>query len=35
MISDRELKSLIASTIECTICGEQDKLVVDHDQYNK
>jgi len=31
MISDHELKSLIATTIECTICGERDKLVVDHD----
>ena len=31
MMSDQELKSLISSTIECTICGEQDKLVVDHD----
>jgi transcription elongation factor Elf1 len=30
-ISDVELKELIATTFECVICGENGKLVVDHD----
>ena len=30
-ISDDNLKSIIASTRECVICGDEGKLVVDHD----
>jgi len=36
MISDDELKNLIATTFSCTICGQGGDLVVDHDhQTNK
>ena len=31
MIADDELKTLISTTFSCTICGENDDLVVDHD----
>jgi hypothetical protein len=31
MINDDALKSMIASTISCTICGDEGNLVVDHD----
>jgi hypothetical protein len=31
MIDDDALKSMIASTISCTICGDEGNLVVDHD----
>ena len=30
-ISDELLKDIIATTFECVICGENGKLVVDHD----
>lgn len=30
-ISDEKLKQIKAEVKECVICGEQDKLVVDHD----
>jgi hypothetical protein len=30
MISDDNLKFLIASTFSCTICGNEEELVVDH-----
>jgi hypothetical protein len=30
-ISDAALKDIISSTLECVICGENEKLVVDHD----
>ena len=30
-ISDALLKKVISSTLECVICGEVEKLVVDHD----
>ena len=36
MISDGELKNIIATTFSCTICGQGGDLVVDHDhQTNK
>ena len=31
MISDEDLKDLLATTFFCTICGEEGDLVVDHD----
>jgi hypothetical protein len=31
MISDLELKDLIADFRSCTVCGSEEKLVVDHD----
>jgi len=31
MISDERLKDVLATTFSCTICGEEGKLVVDHD----
>ncbi|NBW22617.1 MAG: hypothetical protein EBR82_83200, partial [Caulobacteraceae bacterium] len=31
VISDEELKKLKKSTKQCTICGSEEKLVVDHD----
>jgi hypothetical protein len=30
LISDDDLKNLIQTTKECTICGSEEKLVVDH-----
>lgn len=30
-LSDNALKSIISSTTECVICGDDSKLVVDHD----
>lgn len=36
MIDDSSLKSIISSTIMCTICGDKESLVVDHDhKFNK
>jgi hypothetical protein len=36
MIDDESLKEIIATTISCTICGDEGDLVVDHDhQENK
>lgn len=34
MMNDDDLKSMISQTFECTICGEKDKLVVDHNHSN-
>jgi len=31
VISDEALKELKASTLQCVICGAEEKLVVDHD----
>jgi len=31
MISDKDLKDILSSTIRCTICGNEETLVVDHD----
>lgn len=31
MISDEDLKNLLASVFCCTICGSEETLVVDHD----
>lgn len=31
MIDDETLKDVLASTFSCTICGDEDSLVVDHD----
>jgi Recombination endonuclease VII len=31
MIDDEALKDVLASTFSCTICGDEDRLVVDHD----
>ena len=31
MMDDEALKEMLASTFSCTICGEEDNLVVDHD----
>jgi hypothetical protein len=33
MIDDESLKNMIATTISCTICGDDGDLVVDHDHY--
>lgn len=30
MIDDETLKTMLASTFSCTICGDEDNLVVDH-----
>lgn len=30
MISDQILKNILATTFSCTICGKEDKMVVDH-----
>lgn len=34
MISDTDLVSLISSTFECVICGDETALVVDHSHTN-
>ena len=31
MISDKKLNNILRSTDKCTICGANDRLVVDHD----
>ena len=31
MLSDNSLRNIIANTFECTICGDETALVVDHD----
>lgn len=31
MIDDESLKEMIATTFSCTICGDEDDLVIDHD----
>lgn len=31
MISDDDLKVMLSSVFSCTICGSEEKLVVDHD----
>lgn len=31
MISDENLKNILATTFFCTICGDEGNLVVDHD----
>jgi hypothetical protein len=31
MIDDESLRGIIATTISCTICGDEGDLVVDHD----
>ena len=31
MIADSELKNLLTDARSCTICGSEEKLVVDHD----
>ena len=31
MIDDANLKNLISTTMQCTICGDEGDLVVDHD----
>ena len=31
MIDDADLKNLISTTMQCTICGDEGDLVVDHD----
>ena len=34
MIDDESLKHLISTTMQCTICGDEGDLVVDHDHKN-
>jgi transcription elongation factor Elf1 len=31
MVSDSALKNILANVFSCTICGSEEKLVVDHD----